>query len=36
MRLRKLINPDTLMYRWELIIGWRSLPLTGFWFGPIA
>jgi len=32
MRFRKLINPDTLKFRIELIIGWRIFPLTGFWF----
>ena len=25
-------NPDTLKYRVELTIGWRAIPLTGFWF----
>ena len=33
MRVRKLHNPDTGLYRLELVIGWRSFPLSGFWFG---
>lgn len=23
---------DKLMYRIEIQIGWRSIPITGFWF----
>ena len=32
MRLRKLLNPETLRFRWELVVGWMAMPLTGFWF----
>lgn len=33
MRIRKLYHPDILgKYCLELIIGWRSWKITGFWF----
>ena len=32
MRIRKLYNPDTLKFKLVLHVGWRTIPLTGFWF----
>ena len=32
MKIRKLYQPDTLKFKYELVIGWRSYSLTGFWF----
>jgi len=37
-RIRKCLQGDTgnqydePKYRYELIIGWRIIPITGFWF----
>ena len=32
MRIRKLYDTNSTKYRFELVIGWRSIPLTGYWF----
>ena len=32
IRFRKLYNSESLKYKWELCIGWRTFSLTGFWF----
>ena len=28
---RYLLNEE-IKYRWELCIGWRTFPITGYWF----
>lgn len=33
MLLSRLYNPHTLKYKLVLWVGWRMIPLTGFWFG---
>jgi hypothetical protein len=32
IQFRKLYNPDSLLYRIELWIGYHCIPLSGFWF----
>jgi prepilin-type N-terminal cleavage/methylation domain-containing protein len=32
MKIRKLYHPETLKYCLELLLGWRSWKLSGFWF----
>ncbi len=31
-RIRKLYHPEKLKYAVEIVIGWRSFKITGFWF----
>jgi hypothetical protein len=32
IRIRKLYKEDLDKYCYEVVIGWRSIPITGFWF----
>ena len=32
VRFRRLSHPDTLRWRAEIVFGWYSIPLSGFWF----
>ncbi len=32
MRFQKMHHPGLMKYRVELVVGWRTIPLTGWWF----